>query len=192
MSIDPDVDIRYMYVTGSIPDPVDFEIGYFYSSGSIPDPVDFEIYATHHPDTGSQLTGLQGVVDVLPTRYSGSQSTTQSIYQDQVKNCCYKRVIYHYSASGTFSTKYLKQWYTAVSKSQGLYYSRSLECAGYQIHECSTQNNVRFNGSRLEGPGINVDSPNTVDGGPVVTIKISNDVSLLFTNDESSGNLKIK
>lgn len=150
-SVSPVVESAYKYITGSIKFPIEI-------SGS----------SVHH--TGSR-GNLKGIIDCVPYRYTGSQAPTQSIVDDIPLNCCYKKVIYHYSASGQFSTHYERQWYTAVSKSYHWYYSRSLECTGYQYKEsCAVENRARFGGTRLEGAGININSPNTVDGGPVISV----------------------
>lgn len=186
-----DVQYEYLYKTGSIETFEEVNYEYQYLTGSIPFPPEVCITAPHHPDTGSIRTGLCGVLDVIPTRYSGSQCPTMSIYQQMPIDCCYKKVIYHYSASGQFSTPYLKKWYTAVSKSYGMYYSRSLDCAGYQIDECGQRNKGRFVGSKLTGAGINIDSSDTIDGGPVITITINNSQALYY-DDGIIGNLRVE
>jgi hypothetical protein len=111
-----------------------------------------------------------GSVDMVPNEYSGSRSETQSYYENPTPDCCYSKVNYFYSSSGQYGSRYLRQWYTAVSMSYGMYYSRSLSCGNYQNNECFVSNNHRFRGSKLEGPDFNVNSPDTIDGGPVVTV----------------------
>lgn len=189
-----DVDFQYHYLSGSIPDPVFFDIGYTYHTGSIFDPVEFDGISIHHVDIIHQNTGICGVVDVYPTRYSGSQSHTQSIVDDPriQHQCKYFCVEYHYSGSGVFETRYKKQWYAAVSKSYGMYYSRSLHPCGYQIDECGSRNNSRYRGSKMTGADFNVDSPDTVDGGPVVTIIESNPNNLFMGGSGDRGNLLVE
>lgn len=162
-SYSPKIASRYNYITGSVPYTV-------FATGS----------SLSHFNTSSKQLTMD--VDTIPTRYSGSQSPTQSYIDGTRLNCCYKKVIFHYSASGQFATKYEKQWYTAVSKSYGMYYSKSLECGSYQNYECSS----RFMGSKLEGPAFNVNSNQTADGGPVVTIWES-DPNKLSVNDSPLG-----
>lgn len=172
-SYSPIVQSRYMYTTGSIKDPL-------YTTGS----------SLSHFGTGSK--GLTADFDTLPTRYSGSQAPTQS-YIDGVRlNCCYKKVIYHYSASGEFSTKYERQWRTAVSMSYGMYYSRSLDCASYQIDECSAYNRARFVGSKLEGAAVNVNSSQTIDGGPVITVWESDPNKLTVNDSPLGGGIRVE
>lgn len=150
-SAKPVVESKYKYVTGSIKQPV-------YMTGS----------SCHNT---SSKGGYKGIIETIKP-YSGSQAETQSYIPNQRLNCCYKKVVFHYSSSGTFTTEYERNWYTAVSMSYGWYYSRSLECTSYQYsEECnSIENRSRFGGTKLTGPGINVDSGNTVDGGPVVSV----------------------
>jgi hypothetical protein len=191
-SSDIDVDIDYSYVSSSIIYEVEPTIKYTYFTGSISDPVGFDITSIHHLDSSHQRTGIVGTIDVYPNRFSGSQCSTQSYVDKQhIGRCGYYCVIYHYSASGEFSTRYLRQWYTAVSKSYGWYYSRSLKECGYQIDECGSRNNSRFVGSKLTGADFNVDSPETVDGGPVVTIIESNPNNIFIKNSSNDGNLEV-
>ena len=137
---------------------------------------------------------MQGLFDAVPNRYSGSQSPTQSYVDTYKLNCCYKKVNFYYSASGQFNTKYERQWYSAVSKSYGWYYSRSLECTDYQYsEECtSIENKRRFSGTQLSGLGININSPDTIDKGPVVSVFISRQPNIYYDDDPNSGNLKVE
>lgn len=63
--------------------------------------------------------------------------------------------------------------------------------SGYQINECSAQNLSRFIGSKLSGPGININSKNTLYGTPVVTINEINPNILNQGDGGSDGNLRI-
>lgn len=166
-----------------------FDIRYQYLTGSVYDTFTFDIVSTHHLAKANQNTGLFGSTLVIQDPYSGSSVPTQSIYQNTPKDCCYQKVIFHYSASGNFATPYLKKWYTAVSMSNKMYYSKSLECASYQIDECSNRNHGRFYGSYLSGPGINIDSTETIDGGPVVSIFYTNEQNIYY-NSGLKGNLQ--
>jgi hypothetical protein len=44
--------------------------------------------------------------------------------------------------------------------------------------------NSKFNGSKLTGPAINVDTPNTVDGGPVVKVTKVNPNQIVFAGNQ--------
>ena len=151
-SFRPIVQARYNYITGSIPNPVKV------SGSSL-----FQTSSRCYPN---------GIIESVPHPYSGSQSTTQSYVDNYKTNCCYQKVIYHYSSSGQFLNKYERDWYTAVSMSYNWYYSRSLQCTSYQYsEECGAiENRLRFAGTKLEGPGININSNNTIDKGPVVSV----------------------
>ena len=46
--------------------------------------------------------------------------------------------------------------------------------------------NLKFDGSKLTGPGINIDTPNTIDGGPVVKITTVNPNQLVFASNQIS------
>lgn len=188
-----EVDFVYKYLTSSLQPETELTFQYKYLTSSIQLTYPIEGQAVNYPDTGSYPNGLCAEFDTLPTRFSGSQSPTQSYVDHYRLNCCYKKVNYHYSASGQFATNYLKQWYTAVSKSYGWYYSRSLECTDYPLlEECATENYKRFYGTKLSGLGINIDSPETLDGGPVVSIFVSNNKSLYVDDNNLSGNLKVE
>ena len=194
MSAELDVDFEYCYLTASLDYEQEITYDYCYLTASIEDPFEISGSSIHHQDIIHQRTGICGVVDVYPNRYSGSQCVTQSIIDQPRKHhdCKYYCVEFHYSASGVFDTRYIRQWYTAVSKSYGMYYSRSLKPCGYQIDECGTRNNSRFRGSKMSSPDFNVDSPDTVDGGPVVTIIESNPNSIFIKGDGEDGNLFVE
>lgn len=180
---------EYNYYETVIPASQSIEVRYNYYTGSIKDPLIVSGSSLYHIGTGS----LQSTVDLVEKRYSGSQAPTQSIIENPRPNCCYQKVIYHYSASGTFATEYLRQWHTAVSMSYKMYYSRSLECTSYQNLEiCSVQNNSRFGGSKLEGPGFNIDSDQTIDKGPVVSWWLTYDNILIVNDNPLGGNLKVE
>lgn len=172
-SIQPQIESRYKYITGSIKRVVDF-------SGS-------SLYHT------SSRGYPNAIIDGFKNKYSGSQSPTQSYIDGRKLNCCYSKVIYHYSSSGQYANQYEKQWYTAVSMSYGWYYSRSLECTSYQYQEsCAVENRKRFYGSRLEGPGINIPSPDTIDGGPVITVWETNPNSIIVEDSPLGGRLIVR
>ena len=63
----------------------------------------------------------------------------------------------------------------------------------YQINECSVQNNSRFEGSKLSGAGINVDSNETPDGGPVVVVtEVNPNQSNNSDHGDNGGNIRLK
>lgn len=169
------LDWKYQYVTGTFSPAI-------IATGS----------SLSHLNSGSR-DALGGIVDVFPNRYSGSQCPTMSYVDGTRTNCCYQKVTYHYSSSGIFINEYEKQWYTAVSMSYGMYYSRSLECTSYQwLEGCSVENRSRFAGSKLEGADFNINSTNTIDGGPVISIWESNPNSLRAGDSPLGGQLYVE
>lgn len=91
-----------------------------------------------------------------------------------------------------YRTKYQEQWYRKAYEQSNLAMGSKTETHYYQIDECSSYNRARFVGSKLVGAGINIDSPNTIDGGPVVEIREVNPNILLNNNRDSNGNLRIE
>jgi len=185
------VQSRYSYITGSIPDPVRTVSRYCYTTGSVSDPTRITGSIWSHFNTNSS-SSLCGTLDIVPNEYSGSQSQTQSYYENPTANCCYKKVVFHYSSSGQYGSRYLKQWYTAVSMSYGMYYSRSLDCGNYQNNECFVSNNHRFRGSKMSSPDFNVNSSDTIDGSPVVTVWTTTPERLQVGDNVIEGNLIVK
>jgi hypothetical protein len=124
--------------------------------------------------------------------FTGSTGLTQSIIDVCRTRCDYQKVIYHYSASSTYyRTEYRRQFASFVSRSYGWHYSKSLEDTCYQIDECGVYNRSRFSGTKLSGQDFNVDSSDTIDGGPVVWFKESNENKINVSRDNFEGNLRI-
>lgn len=204
--------IGYQYYKTAVSCSIGVTASYFYKVGYITrsyNPTgDYPTYCTlisrslvitgelrHHFQPDQVTTGLCDELDMVVIKFSGSRGETGSFFDRTPvppNNFGYKRVKYHYTPVGTFATKYLKEWYSHVSQSYKMYSSRSLENVQYQIPEDSSQNNSRFLGSKLSGPGINIDSDNTVDGGPVVTIIESNPNNLKISGDSQNGNLLVE
>ena len=72
----------------------------------------------------------------------------------------------------------------ATSASLGLSYSSSLKYADIQTPQVTGWKNARYEGSKLSGPGINMDTPNTIDGGPVVKVTKVNPNQIVFANNQ--------
>lgn len=141
------------------------------------------------------LTGYCSVINMVVIKFSGSKGETGS-FIDKTPippiNTPYQRVNYFYEPAGSFNSKYNREIMRFVSQSYKKYSSRSYTPVSYQIPEDDSRNNSRFIGSKLTGAGINIDSANTVDGGPVVTIIESNPNNLFISNNLSEGNLKVE
>ena len=72
---------------------------------------------------------------------------------------------------------------SSLSASLGLAYSSSLKPAEINNFYGTGYQNIKFNGSKLTGTDINVDSPDTIDGKPVVTVIIVNPNKLVYANN---------
>jgi hypothetical protein len=95
---------------------------------------------------------------------------TQSIIESERTNLAYKKVVYHYSSSTAvnYSSQYQKNLNLATLINTKNYYSSSLVPTNYQYVEDSVPNRLRFTGCKLTGLDFNVDTTDTIDGGPVV------------------------
>lgn len=114
--------------------------------------------------------------NVKSTKYYYSSSGNFILGQTS-PNMLYSPV--HLSNSTGSKSDYVRELDYAINKEYNAYYSSSLESSNYQYLEDSSVMTVRFKGSKLEGPGINVDSTNTVTGGPVVTVSIVNENDII-------------
>jgi hypothetical protein len=73
---------------------------------------------------------------------------------------------------------------TVASASVNNYYSSSLKFADIQLSQVTGWKNARYNGSKLTGAGININSSATVDGGPVVKVTKVNPNQIVFSNNQ--------
>lgn len=185
-----DFGVKFDYLSASIDTNVEVEYKYHYYTGSFNNETTVVFDSLSHPESGSFDTELP----YIQYPYSGSQTVSQSYIDSYPKKCCYKKVIYHYSASSNYPNEYQRQWAAAVSKSYGWHYSRSLECTDYQyLESCASENAKRFGGSTLVGLGININSNETVDGGPVISVFVSNAQTVYYKDDDpNNGNLKVE
>jgi hypothetical protein len=71
-----------------------------------------------------------------------------------------------------------------ISASLKLPSSSSLKFAEVNNDYGPGYDNLKWNGSKLTGPGVNIDTPNTVDGGPVVKITKVNPNQIVFANNQ--------
>lgn len=154
-----------------------------YYSGSIPNP---------NCITGSKMLTREwyGCIETRDP-YSGSTGCTQSYIDTHRYKCGYYRKIFYYDVSNV-ADRYQREWHTYVSKSNKQHSSSSIVPWYYQYDECADSTKYRFQGSKLTGTGINIDSPGTIDGGPVVVIKESNPNSIFTNRDMSEGNIKLE
>ena len=102
------------------------------------------------------------------------------------------KIVEHYSSSGQYipeitsplmllspvylnnrtgsKSKYQREIDYVINKEYGAFYSMSLQPVNHQFIEGSSAAGSRFAGSKLSGPDINIDSTQTLNGTPVVTV----------------------
>jgi hypothetical protein len=73
---------------------------------------------------------------------------------------------------------------SSLSASLGLYYSASYTKADITRTNGIGYFNARYNGCKLIGSAINIDSANTIDGGPVVKVTVVSPNQLVFANNQ--------
>lgn len=101
---------------------------------------------------------------------SGSYSPMQTVILDSRESLHLLTSVYFYS--------------TAASASMQLPNSSSFIPATINNYNGIGYNNSRYNGSKLIGNAINVDSPHTIDGGPVVKITKVNPNQLVYGSNQ--------
>lgn len=190
---------EYLTYTSSIAATGSIESTYHYLKGSLPLTASLEsLYSVYRgvlPTTASLEADYNYYTSSIRIEdpYTGSKGETGSIVDQCRTTCRYKRVIYHYSSSANhYLTEYKRSFATYVSRSYKWFYSRSLVDGCYQIDECSPYNRARFVGSKLTGPDFNIDSSETIDGGPVVWYKETNPNKIIIQGDGPSGNLRVE
>lgn len=119
-------------------------------------------------------------------RFTGSGNDELQVKAEGTKLVIYTVEVYKYV------TKWVEQWIEQTYRQYRIARNCVYTPWHYQIDECSARNRSRFVGSKLEGPGINIDSPNTIDGGPVVRITKTNPNSISTNNGGSEGNLRLE
>jgi len=73
---------------------------------------------------------------------------------------------------------------SSLSASLNKFYSSSLKFAEVNNFYGTGHENSKWNGSKLTAPGININSANTVDGGPVIKITKVNPNTVVFANNQ--------
>lgn len=180
ISAEGDITIQNKYYTSSVDFNINVDTKFNYYTSSLE-------FTTSLISTLNYYTSSIRLYDP----YTGSRGCTQSIIDNNRTSCRYKKVIYYYSASGNYPNEYRKNFAKYVSMSYHWHYSKSLEDANYQINECGVYNRSRFVGSKLEGADFNIDSPDTIDGGPVVWVRRSNS-NIIIVDPNGLGNFKIE
>jgi hypothetical protein len=125
----------------------------------------------------------------IQNRYIGSYRVTESgsYYPTPRLSAPYgnsNRIILNSIPSTYLLTLDQRFYSTAASASVDNAYSSSLKYAEINLLLAAGWNNARYNGSKLTGPGINIDSPSTVDGGPVVKVTRVSPNQIIFSNNQ--------
>lgn len=116
---------------------------------------------------------------VLTNRYVGRYRLTESASFHTIQT-----IVDHAPTSNYLSER--EYFYSsAASASLGLYSSSSLVLAEINVDHASTGlQNLRFNGCKLTGTGINIDSSTTTDGGPVVKVMDVNPNQIIYNSGQ--------
>jgi len=130
-----------------------------------------------YSDVGNHFGNIQ----ILATgSYTGS--VNEGFVMTARSSSIYNRDIFYYSSS--------------MSQSLGLYYSRSLSVASYRDDLNTTTDNLWFNGCKLSGPGVNINSNITaIDNKPVVEVFAVNPNQLIYSEQpapDEQGPLQVR
>ena len=107
------------------------------------------------------------------------RSGYQSNYHDQPNNKLYNRIQYHYSSS--------------VSASLHKWYSSSFEDTTFVQQDIFLGfKNSFISGCKMSSPDFNIESPDTIDGGPVVEYIDGNPNTLISKEPSLDGDLLVR
>ncbi len=156
------------------------------SSVDLYDPYAAAIYSY----TGVTFSGSSYITSSTPAILASPIGSYISGYRS---SSVFSKIVYHYSSSATWATnKFLVGYDVALSSSLKKYYSKSIMTTDYRDDEFAGITDMYFNGTQLEGPGINIPSVNTLDGSPVVEYRIVSDNVLNVTdNNATTGRLVV-
>jgi len=149
----------------------------------------------------AEATALGLAMEITGTLSPLTYSPTGSVILDQRPSSIFKHDVLHYSGSALLN-KRARNLFTEVSRSLGMgvpskyNYSRSLDETGYMDDFIRSTENLKYEGCRLTGPGINL--PTTINAlslKPVVEIFETNPNTLIFNNQPNvtnPGNLEVR
>lgn len=100
-------------------------------------------------------------------------------------------IIFEVSVQPYF-TRYQREWLRLQNREVGKHEFYVEVSASYQNDENGSENQNRYIGCKMTSADFNVDSPDTIDGGPVVTIIESNPNNLFIDDDCDDGNLLVE
>lgn len=149
----------------------------------------------------AEATALGLAMEITGTLSPLTYSPTGSVILDQRPSSIFKQDVLHYSGS-VLLNKRARNLFTEVSRSLGMgvpskyNYSRSLDETGYMDDFIRSTENLKYEGCRLTGPGINL--PTTINAlslKPVIEIFETNPNTLIFNNQPNvtnPGNLEVR
>ena len=149
----------------------------------------------------AEATALGLAMEITGTLSPLTYSPTGSVILDQRPSSIFKHDVLHYSGSALLN-KRARNLFTEVSRSLGMgvpskyNYSRSLDETGYMDDFIRSTENLKYEGCRLTGPGINL--PTTINAlslKPVIEIFETNPNTLIFNNQPNvtnPGNLEVR
>lgn len=119
---------------------------------------------------------------------TSSISPTGSIIDTARLSYVFSRVVYNYQPTGSDPNA----WIQAYNIENSLYVSRSLATGSYMDDFFTQTENLYFEGCRITSADINVNSTQTPDQSPVVTIFETNPNQIIYSNNARNSNLKIR
>ena len=185
--------------------------------------VERPMYDMHLPEPSPTASGIygpqyEGVIEQPITLASSTYEATRIGYidtkvtqslvvQDDIfvsasrKSEIYSEVVYTFKG-GTEGPLQKRNFEHAVSESLGLFASKSLKAADYMDDEFITGTGMKYNGSQLTGPGININSNiAALNNKPIIEVFETNPNQLIYTKDPiapdgsdklSPGNLTVR
>jgi len=150
----------------------------------------YHVGSSGYADTGNYRAVYQ--MPIASGTYTGS--VNQGVIRNQRISDIYRLDVLHYSGSVSASRR-LRNWQREVSRSSGeglnssWNYSRSLADTSYRDDFFQAEENLRFEGCRIIGPGVNIASDIAAIGfRPVVEVFQANPNTLIFNPDRNVDN----
>ena len=190
--VSQEVDARMVYHTGSggYADTGNYLMHLSGSQGGLPggDPYDGTIYKYEgikfvgRTDQATLASnGINVSFEVTTSQHPLVFGPTGSVILDKRPSDIFRKVTFFYS-TGSAVTKYGKNLNVAISQSLGLAYSSSTSIGDYMDDFNAMTENQRYNGCKLIGPGVNVNSTiAAINQKPVVEIFETNPNTLVYT-----------
>jgi len=125
--------------------------------------------------------GINVSFEVTTSQHPLTYGPTGSVILEKRPSDIFRKVTFFYG-TGSAITKYGKNLNVAISQSLGLAYSSSTSIGDYMDDFNAMTENQRYNGCKLTGPGVNVNSTvAAINQKPVVEIFETNPNTLVYT-----------